>query len=133
MIETESFRNAAIFAALLVLLVTLLGVNISLRRMSKKVYAGDGGDKILNKAIRAHGNAVEHVPFLLIPLLLLGMLDAGATPVLVLGALSLLARCMHAAGRIGGNLIVLTMPAATLTYLLEGGMAAWVLWLVLSR
>jgi uncharacterized protein len=129
MIETESFRNAAIFSSLLVLLVTALGVNVSLMRMRKKIYAGDGGDKPLSKAIRAHGNSAEHIPFLIAPLLLLGMLNAGGTATLVAGALCLLARCMHSGGRLG-NKISFTMPAATLTYLLEGAMAIWVLVLV---
>lgn len=131
MIETESFRNAAIFSSLLVLLVTALGVNVSLIRLRLKTYLGDGGDKTLNKAIRAHGNAAEHVPFLLVPLLVLGMLDAGATALLVLGALSLFARCLHAGGRLGKKSLF-SMTGTTITYGLEGGMAIWVMWLVTS-
>ena len=126
---TESFQQAAIFSALLVLLVTGLGVSVSLLRMRRGIYLGDGGDKGLSRAIRAHGNAAEHVPFLIAPLLILGLLDAGATPIMVLGAASVVARALHAGGRLGSKR-PFTMIAATITYLLEGGMAIWVLWII---
>lgn len=129
MIETESFRHAAVFSSLLVLLLAGLGMNVSLIRMRRKIFIGDGGDKFLGKAIRAHGNSAEHVPLLLVLLLLLGMLDAGATPVMALGATCLVARCVHAGGRLG-NKSLFSVTGATITYLLEIGMAVWVMWLV---
>ena len=54
---TESFQQAAIFSALLVLLVMGLGTSVSLLRMRRGIYMGDGGDKGLSRAIRAHGNS----------------------------------------------------------------------------
>ena len=129
MIETESFRHAAVFSSLLILLMAGLGTNVSLIRLRRKIFVGDGGDKHLPKAIRAHGNSAEHVPLLLVLLVLLGMLDAGATGVMVVGALSLLSRCLHAGGRLGNKRLFST-TGATLTYYLELGMGIWVLWLV---
>lgn len=129
MTTTDSFRQAVIFCALLVLLVTGLGLLVSAIRVRRGIYLGDGGDKPLGRAIRAHGNAAEHVPFLLVPLLLLGLLDAGTTLITVLGAACVVARCLHAGGRLGSKRLFST-SGATVTYLLEGGMALWMMWLV---
>lgn len=129
MTVTESFQQAAIFSALLVLLVTFLGVSVSLLRMRRGIYLGDGGDKGLSRAIRAHGNAAEHVPFLIAPLLILGLLGAGATPIMACGAAAVFARCLHAGGRLGSKR-PFSMIGATITYCLEGGMAIWVLWII---
>lgn len=49
-----------VFAAINGLLVTLLAMNVSYNRMTLKIANGDGGDVDMRKAIRAHGNAVEH-------------------------------------------------------------------------
>ena len=126
---TESFQQAAIFSALLVLLVMGLGTSVSLLRMRRGIYMGDGGDKGLSRAIRAHGNSAEHVPFLIAPLIILGLLEAGATPIMALGATSLFARCLHAGGRLGSKRIF-SMIGATITYFLEFGMSVWILWIL---
>lgn len=125
----ESLRNALIFTCLLTMLVASLGMLVSLMRMRKRVYLGDGGDKQLANAIRAHGNAAEHVPFLIILLLILGMIDADATAVMALGGAALFARCIHAGGRLGKKR-QFSVAGATITYLLEIGIPVWILWLV---
>ena len=125
----ESLRHALVFTCLLTLLVASLGTLVSLMRMRKKVYLGDGGDKQLANAIRAHGNAAEHVPFLIILLLILGMIDADPTAVLVLGATALFARCIHAGGRLGKKR-QFSVAGATITYLLEFGIPVWILVIV---
>lgn len=52
------------YCGLGVLLLTLLALNISRLRISNKVANGDGGNLNIKKAIRAHGNAIEHIlPF----------------------------------------------------------------------
>ncbi len=52
------------YSALAVLLLILLALNVSRLRISHQVANGDGGHIGLKKAIRAHGNAVEHLlPF----------------------------------------------------------------------
>lgn len=56
-----------VFVALGVLLITLLAMNVSRVRIKEKIGNGDGNNKSLKKAIRAHMNTFEHVvPFALI-------------------------------------------------------------------
>lgn len=49
-----------VYAGLSGLLVTLLALNVSYSRIRYKVANGDGDKVELKRAIRAHGNAVEH-------------------------------------------------------------------------
>ena len=56
-----------LFVGLSLLLVVLLAMNISRLRMMHGVANGNGGNKALTKAIRAHMNSLEHIlPFTLI-------------------------------------------------------------------
>ena len=57
----------AAYAALLVLLVTVLALNVSRSRIESRV-SGDGGSMPLQAAIRAHMNALEQI-LPLLPLL----------------------------------------------------------------
>ena len=89
-------------AAVLLLLVTLLASYVSGLRVALKISMGDGGDRRMFRAIRAHANALEHVlPFLL--LLFFYELRAGAAaPIRLLGGLFVAARIAHAVGMIRG-------------------------------
>lgn len=49
-----------LYAAGGVLLITLLAVNVSRLRMRERIGNGDGGNRSLKAAIRAHMNALEH-------------------------------------------------------------------------
>lgn len=113
-----------LFAALLLLLVTLLAVNVSMLRMRLKISLGDGGDKTMNKAIRAHANALEHsLPFIL--LLLFREQQVGCARGLTAIAITfVVARVLHAAGMLGGPFI-LRRVGASVTLVLE-------LWLALA-
>jgi hypothetical protein len=129
--ENESFRYAVTFSSLLVLLTMAMGVHVSLIRMRLKVWLGDGDDKRLRAAIRAHGNQAEHVPLLIFMLLALALLGANATGVLVLGIVSVLARSGHAGAKLGRNKM-LSVVCATITYVLETAMPIWALVIVSS-
>lgn len=88
----------ATFGAGLILFVTLLAANVSRLRIRKRIIDGDGGDGDLHRAIRAHGNALEHsVPFIV--LLLLGLQASVPGPWLLGYAVAFgVARVMHAHG-----------------------------------
>ncbi|HYT98291.1 MAG TPA: MAPEG family protein, partial [Casimicrobiaceae bacterium] len=58
---------AAFYAGLTGLLLVVLALRVSARRMRLKVGLGDGGDELLRRAIRVHANAVEWA----LPILLL--------------------------------------------------------------
>jgi len=86
----------AIYAAILTLFVIFLAVRIGQQRQAHKVALGDGGVPSLQRAIRAHGNAVETIPLALI---LLALAESFATPGWVLHILGLLlvtGRVLHA-------------------------------------
>ena len=91
-------RITLLFAALHGLLLLVLVGRVSRLRHGRRIGFGDGGDPELARAIRVHGNFVEHVPF---ALLLLGLLELAGLPapwLWAFGSALLLSRLMHAAG-----------------------------------
>ena len=87
-----------LFASLHVLLMLALLVPISRHRHDHKIGVGDGGDPLLARKVRVHGNFIEHAPF---ALLMLGLLEMCGLPSIWLwgfGSALLLGRLMHAVG-----------------------------------
>jgi len=79
------------------LLLVLVG-RISRLRHARRIGLGDGGDPELARAIRVHGNFIEHVPLALV---LLALLELGGLPapwLWGLGGALLLGRLLHAFG-----------------------------------
>ena len=54
------------YAALLIILLLALTINIIRLRFKYRVPLGDGGQVGLTKAIRVHGNFIEYIPLALI-------------------------------------------------------------------
>lgn len=119
----------ALYAALVALLLLVLGARISLMRRSTRVGIGAGGDPLLERAIRAHANAVEwSLPLLL--LLLVAELNRAAPLLLhVCGIALLLARVLHAAGlsQAAGKSFG-RMAGIALTWIVLIVLALWDLW-----
>src|SRR4051812_25920450 len=63
--------KTALVAAPLLLLIAGLGLAISMRRRREGIGPGMAGDVAFTRLQRAHGNAVEHSPMLLLGLLFL--------------------------------------------------------------
>ncbi len=87
-----------LFASLHVLLMLVLLVRISRHRHGHRIGLGDGGDSVLARKVRVHGNFIEHAP---LALLMLGLLELCGLPAIwlwVLGSVLLLGRLMHAIG-----------------------------------
>jgi uncharacterized membrane protein YecN with MAPEG domain len=110
----------ALFAGTLILLLTMKVVQL---RRRGGVVLGDNDDRILTKAIRGHGNAVEQLP---IALIIMGLSEAqgGNTFLLVLAAAVLIAgRIMHAVYfAFHGTHWRLRMYGMLLTLLAQGGL-----------
>jgi len=88
----------ALYASLLALLVILLAlVTVKLRR-SLRVGMGDGGNRDLQRAIRAHGNATEYIPLFLILLAVYEANQGGALTLHIVGAVFFISRVLHAWG-----------------------------------
>ena len=88
----------ALYAALIALLFIVLSFRVIFVRGSEKISLGDGGNKELEKRIRAHANCAEYAPFALILIGLAESLHAGSFVLHALGGTPLLARTLHAVG-----------------------------------
>jgi uncharacterized membrane protein YecN with MAPEG domain len=91
-------RITGLYAALSTLLVIVLAVRVILYRRAHKIGLGDGDDKELLKRIRAHGNAIEYIPFGLLLLLLLELDQTAPLWLHVFGIVLIVARLAHAFG-----------------------------------
>ncbi len=110
---------SAAFTASLAILITLLAINVSRYRITRRVSLGDAGDRKLNRLVRAHGNAVEHA-VVMVPLLLLYELNGGNVDLAALLAASfLLARIVHAWALSEKASTLRRMASAGVSYLLE--------------
>ena len=88
----------SLFVFLNASMLILLAMNISRLRIQQKVANGDGGNVIVKKAIRAHGNGVEHV---MVAGLIVLALVFGETPEWYMATMVLgfsVARIVHAVG-----------------------------------
>lgn len=88
----------ALFTGLNGLILISLASWVSYRRITLKIANGDGGQKAMKQAIRAHGNAMEHMPMMGLIVLALSLLDVSHT---LLGSLVLvftLSRLLHPVG-----------------------------------
>jgi uncharacterized membrane protein YecN with MAPEG domain len=115
-------RITGLYAALLTLLILGLAVRVILARRRTSIGLGDGGDRSIACAIRAHGNATEYVPLALILLLVLELNQTLPLLLHVFGIALVVGRIVHAfglsgapgysAGRVTGAAITLVVTAA---------------------
>lgn len=89
---------AAIYAALLAMLFLMLSIHVVTLRRELGVAFGDGGKENLTKAIRAHGNFSEYVPFAVALFIMLELNGTSDYIVHLLGGALVLARAAHASG-----------------------------------
>ncbi len=87
-----------LYAALLGLLIIVLLLRIVAKRFKHRIGVGDGGEKSLLLAIRAHGNAIETIPIALILLAALELNKGSVQTLHIFGAIFLFARIAHAFG-----------------------------------
>lgn len=97
-----AIEAAVLYAALCLLLMLALKMNVGRARAKEKVMFGDGGNEPVQRAMRVQGNAVEDVPVTLVGLAGLALLGAPVWLVHVLGATLFLGRILHAIG-LGGS------------------------------
>jgi len=87
-----------LYAGLLALMLLGLLTAVIRRRLKYKVGLGDGGIKDLEQAIRAHGNFVEVVPYVLILMFLLEAQGVQPWFLHLYGITLVVARLLHAWG-----------------------------------
>ena|SRR5256885_5836670 len=125
-------KTAAV-AAFLLLLVAGLGLRISLRRRREHIGPGMSGDAVFTRLQRAHGNAVEHAPLLVLAMLLLELLGASSAALVGFAVAIVVARAAHAAGIILRPRHPLHTLGSALTYALEVAMAMSLVFITLKR
>lgn len=87
-----------LFAAVLALIYVALTVNVVRFRFAGRISLGDGGNKRLNTAIRAHANFIEYVPIALLMMWFLESLTLSPGQVYWVGIILVVARIFHIAG-----------------------------------
>jgi uncharacterized membrane protein YecN with MAPEG domain len=120
---------AALYAALVVLLLLGLAIPISRLRGSRRIGIGDGGDRDLARAIRVHANLVEWGLPALVLLLIADLTRAPGVLLHGCGVALIVGRVLHALGlsRSGGySFGRFTGTAITWAVLLV--LAGWNLW-----
>lgn len=122
-------RITGLYAAILTLLILGLAVRVMLIRRRTRIGLGDGGDRSVACAIRAHGNATEYVPLALILLLVLELNQTVPMLLHAFGIVLVIARIVHAFGlsRAAGNSAGRAVGAG-LTLVVTGLMALMLIW-----
>lgn len=111
------------------LLHVWLSLRVSRLRRPLKIGVGDGGNEVLLRRMRAHGNFAENMPLFLV---LLGVVEMAVGKSLWLwaaGIVFVLARISHAFGmdRPGAN--ILRVAGITLTWLVLLGLGGFAIYL----
>lgn len=87
-----------VYAGLIALLFVLLGMRVIRARRQAKIPLGDGGDRILLRRLRAHGNLAEYAPMAVVLMALIEWQGASAPLVHAVGLCLLGGRLIHAYG-----------------------------------
>ncbi|AVP99216.1 glutathione metabolism protein [Ahniella affigens] len=118
------------YAGLLAFVYLVLTFRTIMFRGRLRVGIGDGGDKSLQRAIRAHANFSEYVPITLILLLLLTSVGAGPGLLHGLGGALVIGRILHGYGvsQVQEKLIFrqIGMVLTTGVIAVAGGYLLWV-------
>ena len=99
--STAPVHWTLLFAGACALLQCVLSALVIVQRVRSNILFLDGGDGVLLRRMRAHGNFSETAPMALLLMLLLEL--AGVAPVwlVMLGSALLLGRLLHAAAVLG--------------------------------
>lgn len=96
--------HTSIYAGLCGLLMAWLALQTIKLRRANRVKLGDGGNFVLQSAIRAQGNFAEYMPIVLILLFLLEYNGMYYLVIHAVGIAFLTGRCIHAQGLLTDNL-----------------------------
>src|SRR5689334_24887968 len=86
------------YLAILALIFLVLGLQVSRLRRGNRVLFGDGDNRELRSAIRAHANFAEYVPIIVLMIAILEMAGMPAGQVHWLMGVLLLSRLLHPLG-----------------------------------
>lgn len=122
-----AFEAVGLYVGVNLLILLVLAVRCSLGRMERKISVGDGDDPEFAKILRAHANAAEYIPAMLIALGALAAMGAPEALIHGLGVPFTFARVAHGYGmptrgvsqmrRIGASISMLAFLIAALACL----------------
>lgn len=95
---TTQMQIVALYAGINAAILLLLSLWVVRARRAHKVAIGDGGNPALLRAQRAHGNAAEYIPIILVLMLALAGLKAPALLLHALGLALTFGRLLHGIG-----------------------------------
>jgi uncharacterized membrane protein YecN with MAPEG domain len=121
-----------LYGGLTSLLLALLGLNVSLARVSSGAGLHSQVDAEMHRRIRSHGNAAEWVPISVLLLLVLELSGAPSLPLHALGGSVFAGRLLHA-GAVLGKKKLGSVIGATLTYVATISMSGWAVWMHFAR
>jgi uncharacterized protein len=104
-----------IYAGLAAILFAVLSFRVSLVRFRLRVSYGDGGDRVLGKAIRLQGNSAEYLPIGLILVALAELSHGPAWVVHGLGLMLLIGRGLYIYGYGRTPMVLIARQAGMLT------------------
>ena len=125
----------ALYAALITVVFLALSRRVIVLRRAAQVPLGDGGDRKLARAMRAHANCAEYAP---LGIILIGLAESLSVPALIVHALGLslvAGRIVHAYGvsqepenfrfRVSGMSLTFTALAVAAGAALIGALVRW--------
>lgn len=121
---TNTLPITSLYAAIFGLLLIPITYAVGLRRMKTQTSFLDGGDEILLRRMRSHGNFVEYVPFALVLVGLTELNGASTAYLHGMGILLLASRIVHYVVinfRPVVAIRVLSMLGTTAVFLLSSG------------
>ncbi|WP_423415604.1 MAPEG family protein [Hyphomicrobium sp. B1] len=87
----------ALYSGILALIIVAMGINVTVHRFRYGVMLGDGGQNVLKRMVRIHGNTVENIPLCAL-LMALYELNGGDKIVLHAAGIALIAARILFAG-----------------------------------
>lgn len=127
-----------LYAGILAILFIILSLRVIQHRRLAKVSLGDGGNALLQRAIRGHANFAEYVPLALLLLAILEISRFSIYVIHVLGIALVIGRILHAYamgfraefrfGRFWGAILtfaILTVEAVLCLYQAYRGHVVW--------
>ena len=126
-----AFQIVGLYAALYILFCVFLTVRVIQIRFGKRISIGDGGNEVLAKRVRAHGNFVESAPFMIVALIAAANLNAAPIALHAFGAIFLIGRVLHSIGMVGSPANLPRQIGMVLSLLSLTGAALYILYLIL--
>lgn len=126
LIAVESVGISAILTGLMAILLLALACYVSYLRITLKIGISDGGNKVMRRGIRAHGNTVEHAVVFLPLVFLFDLLGAPDAAVWGLGGLFVASRYIYGFAMAKGMMPVRQITTAVV-YVIELVMAVWLI------